>query len=146
MAGELEKLLRQFARRWGLDEPKPDERGQYFFVLDGNLHITLFQMGNQIYLEGRPGVLPEDFHQTVDPLREILHKHLVGLEKNEEVLSLDPTSDELLLFRRLPGQRLNLADLEIALETFSNQLEFWMRQLSGHQPRLAPPPMHIVFP
>lgn len=146
MAGELENLLRQFARRWSLDDPKPDERGQYFFVLDGNLRITLFQTGNQIYLEGRPGALPEqDPRRTDELLGEILRKHLVGLEKNEEVLSLDSAGDELVLFRHLPSQMLSLADLEIALETFSNRLEFWMRQLSGTQPRFTPP-MHIVFP
>lgn len=147
MAGELEKLLGQFAARWGLGESKPDAQNRYFFVLDGSLRISLFQMGRHIYLEGRPGALPEDVRQAGEQLCEVLRKNLAGLETHEEVLSLDPEVDDLVLFRCLPAQALSLVDLEKAIEAFANRLEFWMRELSGAQSRpTLPPPMHIVFP
>ncbi len=146
MAGELENLLKQFVGRWSLDELRPDEQSRYSLVLDGHLRITLFQTGHQIYLEGHPGALTEDARQTGEQLREILRKHLAGLEKHEEVLSLDPDSDGVVLFRYLSARTLDLADLEKAIEAFSNQLEFWMRELSAGPARLAPLPMHIVFP
>lgn len=146
MAGELEKLLRQFAARWGLQVPRTDDQGYYFFVLDGCLRITLFQIGHQIYLEGRPGALPTDPRQAEDRLGEILCKHLAALEKQEETLSLDPASDDLLLFRCLPVRTLSLDDLEKAIEAFANRLEFWGRVLLGGPAPLAPPTLHFVFP
>lgn len=146
MAGELERRLEQFAARWGLDVPKPDEQSRYVLMLDGSLRITLFQIGDQIYLEGHPGSLPEDPRQTGERLGDILRKHLAGLEKHEEALSLDPAGNELLLFRRLPARTLSLVDLEKAIEAFSNRLEFWVRELSGRPSPQAPLPMHIVFP
>lgn len=146
MVSELERRLEQFAVRWGLDEFKPDQQSRYFLVLDGNLRITLFQVGDQIYLEGHPGSLSEDSRQAEEQLTNILRKHLAGLEKHEEVLSLDPASDDLLLFRRLPARTLNLTDLEKAIEAFSNRLEFWVRELSGAPSLRAPLPLHIVFP
>lgn len=146
MAGELERLLEQFAARWTFDTPSPDEQDRYSLVLDGNLRITLFQSGDQIYLEGHPGSLPEDSRQAEERLGDILRKHLAGLEKQEEVLSLAPASDDLLLFRRLPARTLNLADLEKALEAFSNRLEFWAYELAGGLSNRAPLPMHILFP
>lgn len=126
--------------------PKPDEKNRYSLVLDGSLRIILFQSGDQIYLEGHPGSLPEDSRQTEEQLRDIMRKHLAGLEKYQEVLSLNPVGDDLLLFRRLPARALNLADLEKAIETFSNRLEFWTRELAGGSFNQAPLPMHIVFP
>lgn len=146
MAGELERRLEQFAARWGLDTPKPDEQNRYDLVLDGSLRITLFQSGDQIYLEGHPGSLPVDPRQAGERLGDLLRKHLAGLEQHEEVLSMDTASDELLLFRRMPARTLELADLEKAIEAFSNQLEFWVRQLSSRPSHQAPLPMHIVFP
>lgn len=146
MAGELERLLEQFAARWGLDTPKPDEQSRYSLVLDGSLRIILFQSGDQIYLDGHPGSLPEDSRQAGEQLGDILRKLLAGFEKYEEVLSLDPVSDDVLLFRRLPARTLDLANLEKAIEAFSNRLEFWMRELSGRTTYQAPLPMHIVFP
>lgn len=146
MAGELEKRLEQFAARWGLDMPRPDEQNRYELLLDGSLRITLFQSGDQIYLEGHPGSLPTDPRQAEERLGDLLRKHLAGLERHEEVLSLDTSSDDLLLFRRLSARTLDLLELEQALEAFSNRLEFWIRELSGGSSRQAPLPMHIVFP
>ncbi|RUQ37213.1 MAG: hypothetical protein EKK71_05565 [Candidatus Competibacteraceae bacterium] len=146
MAGELERRLEQFAARWGLDTPKPDEQNRYDLVLDGSLRITLFQSGDQIYLESHPGSLPADPRQAGEQLGELLRKQLAGLERHEEVLSMDTSSDDLLLFRRIPARTLELADLEKAIEAFSNRLEFWARELSGGSSRQAPLPMHIVFP
>ncbi|MDQ5910694.1 MAG: hypothetical protein QG599_2791 [Pseudomonadota bacterium] len=146
MAGELENLLTQFVARWSLDELRPDEQNRYALVLDGDLRITLFQTGHQIYLEGHPGALAEDTRQAGEQLGNILRKHFAGLQTHEEVLSLDPTSDDLLLFRGLSARTLDVTDLEKAIEAFSNQLEFWKRELSSGPIRLAPLPMHIVFP
>ena len=146
MAGELEKRLEQFAARWSLDKPEPNEQNRYSLVIDGSLRITLFQIGDQVFLEGHPGSLPEDSRQAGEQLGDILRKHLAGLEKHEEVLSLDPAGDDLLLFRRLSAKTLDLADLEKAIESFSNRLEFWARELSGGPSYRAPLPMHIVFP
>lgn len=146
MAGELEKLLTQFAARRDLDQPRPDQQGHYSFLLDGSLRMTLFQTANHIYLEGYPGSLPEHPHQAGEFLSDVLRKHFASLGKSEEVLSMDPVSGELVLFRRLPARTLGLADLEKGLEAFVNRLEFWTRELLGGQPRPTAAPMHILFP
>lgn len=146
MAGELETLLEQFATRWGLDHPRLNAQDRYFLIIDGCLRITLFQIGHRIYLEGHPGALPKDSFQGGERLSEILRMYLARLKQHEEILSLDPVSDDLLLFRCLPVQTLNLGDLEKAIETFSNRLEFWVRALSHESSRLTPLPMHIVLP
>lgn len=146
MNRELEKLLNPFAAHWGLSELTPDQQGRYSVVLDGHLRIALFQTGPHIYLEARPGALAADARQVAEQLSHLLRKQLAGMEQHEEVLSLDPTTDEVLLFRRMPAQTLSLDQLEKALETFSNRLEFWRRELSWGSSPPASLPMHIVFP
>ena len=146
MPNELESLLQQFAIRWGLDRLRADQQNRYQLVLDGSLHIRLFQNGPFIYLESGIGSLPDDIPQSEKQLEHLLTQSLARLHRHEETLCLDPNRPELMLFRRLPALSLILEDLEQALEGFANQLEFWRQSQAAPPVQSAPPPLHFIFP
>lgn len=146
MPNELESLLQQFAAHWGVDRLHADPQNRYRLVLDGSLHIHLFQNGPFIYLESAIGSLPDDSAQSEKQLEQLLTQSLAGLERHEETLCLDPDRPELMLFRRLPARALMLEDLEQALEKFANQLEFWRQSQATPPVQSAPPPLHFIFP
>ncbi len=147
MARELDALVSEFVARREVNQPDRDEQGRYFFVFDEELEVALFQSGDQVFLEGRIGEIPQDRNRAEQLLERSLHKHLVRLRDKREVLSIDPEDGHLVLFRQLPARLLDIIALEKALGEFTNGLEFWTSQfLQSPKPVMAPPPMHMLFP
>jgi len=144
MAGELDALAQQFAAGHDLRPPTRDEAGLYRFLIDGNLEITLFQHGNQIVIEGRLDPLPSGRNEAGAILEQNLRRHLGRLRDHQEVLSLDPESHQLVLFRQLAARRLTSADFDQAIGDFANGLAFWQNS-SGPSTRPATPPRQQVF-
>lgn len=144
MADELAQLLDQFAGRWNLEPTSPDAQGQYLLELDGRLRLTLTQIGTQVYLEGTPGALPADRHLAGERLRTLLAATLTGRGQAEEVLSLDPDRDELVLFRCLAAPDLALDEFERHLEGFANRLDFFMQLMT--EPSRSAPPLTVLYP
>lgn len=147
MMATLEPLLSAFAARWNLDALTPDINGHYTFVFDGSFTVTVFQSGNALYLESRPGALPMSDQSDDEPLRKLLRLSLAGIERGADVLTLAEDSDTLVLFRRLPAAPVTgLRDFESALESFINRLEFWTRVLAHQPPPPVPPALRLFFP
>ena len=147
MAGELDTLLAQFTERHGLTKAQIDDSGRYFMLLDGDLEVTVFQGGDRIYLEGHLESLPADQRKAEELLGHYLRLHLARLRSKQEVLSLEPGSDELVLFRQLPARSLTITEFEQALEDFANSLEIWINTVAEPAHTLAPPPsIQMLFP
>jgi hypothetical protein len=147
MADELAHLLDRFAGHWGLEPPLPDTPGNYVLELDGRLRLTLTQVGAQVFLEGSPGTLPADGYQAGEQLRTLMSASLAGLGRSDEVLSLDPNNDGLVLFRCLPLPELALDALERELEGFANRLDFLMQHVPAPPASLpAPLTLTILYP
>jgi hypothetical protein len=148
MAGELDRLVNQFAQQRRLNSPRHDGQDRYFMLVDDDIEIALFQSGESIYLEGQLEAIPADRQQAEDLLERTLRLHLARLQEHQEVICIDSQENSLVLFRLLPARLLRLADLEKALEAFVNALEFWTGEISQPPARtLAPPPqMRMLFP
>lgn len=147
MAGELDTLLTQFAERHDLAKLRADANGRYFLLLDGETEVVLLQGGDRIYLEGRLEPLPSDERKAEELLGHYLRLHLARLLDHREVLSLEPGSDHLVVFRQLPARALTMAEFEQALGDFANNLEFWTSNAAEPARTWAPPPtMHMLFP
>ncbi|MCP3877874.1 MAG: type III secretion system chaperone [Sulfitobacter sp.] len=147
MASELESLLSVFTQQRGMVNPQCDGKGKYFFLFDGDLELCLFQTGDSIYLEGEIGPLPPDPVRTEAFLKERLRRNLARLGDRREVLSIDPDSGHLVLYRQLPARNLSSQDFDRAVEDFVNALSFWDSETEA-VPRVvaAPPPMRMLFP
>ena len=147
-ASTLESLMTHFAARRHLDPLTPDADGGYHVRIDEHLDIRLFQNGGQILLESSLGPLPPE--DPPDLLLRMLRLQLTTMAALEEVLTLNPEDETLMLFRRLPAGRQTLEDFEGALEGFVNQLERWMRELSqpaSSAPTSPPiPTLQLFFP
>ncbi len=147
MAGELESLLSVFTQQRGMVKPGSDEHGRYYFLFDGDLEVCLFQTGERIYMEGDIGALPPDPVRTEAFLRGRLRRNLARLGDRHEVLSIDPDSDRLVLFRQLPARKLSNLDFDRAMEDFVNALTFWDTETETvSREAVAPPPMRMLFP
>jgi len=144
MDGELDSLAGQFAARHDLQAPSRDEHGRYHFLIDGELEIALFQHGNQILIEGQLQPLPDGRNEAGALLEQSLRRHLGRLRDHQEVLSLDPDDDRLVLFRQLGARGLSLADFDQAIGDFANGLAFW-QQVSRAPARPARLPMQQIF-
>lgn len=144
----LESLMTRFAARWNLDPLTPDADGEYRLRIDDHLDIRLFQSGGQIFLESSLGPLPQE--DPPDRLVRMLRLQLTAMPELEEVLTLAPEDETVMLFRRLPAGRRTLEDLERALEGFVNQLERWTRELSRQSPSSPTSPpiptLQLFFP
>ncbi|MBK5941115.1 CesT family type III secretion system chaperone [Halochromatium roseum] len=148
-ASTLESLMTHFAARHTLDPLTADADGGYHLRIDERLDIRLFQSGGQILLESSLGPLPPD--DPPEQLERTLHLQLTAMSELEEVLTLNPEDETLVLFRRLPADRQTLEDFEGALERFVNQLERWTRELSQPASSSAPttpplPALQLFFP
>lgn len=150
MDADLRQLLDAFAARWNLGPPSMDEQGRYRLEVDGWLEIRLFQNGGALFLEGSPGRLGPDDPERDDWIARILRTHLRDLRDREEVLTLAPEGDQLILFRRLQVAHLTPDRLEEVIEAFINQLERWTRELSqpaSSAPTSPPiPTLQLFFP
>lgn len=147
MAGELDTLLTQFAERHDLAKLRADANGRYFLLLDGETEVVLLQGGDRIYLEGRLEPLPSDERKAEELLGHYLRLHLARLLDHQEVLSLEPDGNHLVVFRQLPARALTMTEFEQALGDFANNLEFWTSNAVEPERAWAPPPtMHMLFP
>ncbi|EXJ15661.1 CesT family type III secretion system chaperone [Imhoffiella purpurea] len=144
----LSDLLGRFAARRDLGALGADAEGRYRLELDGWLEVRIFQSGGDLFLEGSPGRLPAEDPREPDRIADLLREQVRDLEDQEEVLSLDPEGEDLILFRRLQASGLRLDDFERALESFANRLERWTRRLAADRtvPSPVAAPMHIIFP
>ncbi|MTW22491.1 CesT family type III secretion system chaperone [Allochromatium palmeri] len=148
-ASTLEALMTHFAARRHLDPLTADADGGYHLRIDERLDIRLFQSGGQILLESSfgPPLPPED---PPEQLLRMLRLQLTTMSAVEEVLTLNPEDETLMLFRRLPAGRQTLEDFEDALEGFVNQLERWTRELfqpASSAPTAPPiPTLQLFFP
>ena len=149
VAGELQQLLSQFAKRYQFATPQLGGDGRCALLLDGDLEVMVLQGGNRIYLEAQVLTLPTDQRQVEELLVQCLHLHLTRLQDKQEVLSVDPEGNDLVLFRPLPALGLTLVDFEQALESFVNSLEFWTANTSGTVASWTAVPLpasQILFP
>ncbi|NEX17295.1 MAG: hypothetical protein C1943_11835 [Halochromatium sp.] len=147
----LRQLLDAFAARWNLGQLSVDEQGRYRLEVDGWLEIRLFQNGGALFLEGSPGRLRPDDPGRDDWIARILRAQLRDLRDREEVLTLDPEEDQLILFRRLQAAQLTPDRLEEVIEAFITQLERWTRELSQPASSSVPtapplPALQLFFP
>ena len=144
MNGELDSLAAQFAARHDLQPPSRDEEGRYHFLIDGDLEIALFQHGHKIVLEAQLQPLPGGRNEVGPFLEQSLRRHLGRLRDHQEVLSLDPDDDRLVLFRQLSAPGLSVVDLDQAIGDFANGLAFW-QHVSRAPDRPARLPMQQIF-
>lgn len=143
----LESLMNDFAARRQLAPLTRDDEGRYRLRVDDRLDILLFQSGSRILLESSLEPVSQD--DPPERLMRILRLQLVSLPELDEVMTLAPEGETLILFKGLSAGTATLNDLEQALEGFINQLERWTRELS-QPPRPSPaspfPAMQMFFP
>ncbi len=149
MAGELDNLLAQWAKRRDLAPPHRNADGKHFLVFDGEFEVALSQQGPTILLETTLATLPSRRDEAEEVLKRLLRLQLAKARSEREVLSLAPDRDQLVLFRTLRAERLTLFEFDAALGGFVNALAFWTEKLgTGDRPALrsGPAAEQILYP
>jgi len=149
VAGELENFLELWASRRQLAPPRRDDEGKHFLVFDGEYEVALSQAGPSIILETQLAELPGRRDEAEEALKRLLRLQLAKARSEREVLSLAPDRDQLVLFRILRSERLNLLGFDAALGEFVNATAFWLERLapSDKSPvRAGPVTERILYP
>lgn len=136
--------MQQLARRLGLDELRPDARGEYSLVFDDELEVRCVQLGKSLLLRGSIGRRPASPQEAEDKLKTLLRHSLAAMKAQPEIVSLEPVGDGCVLHRTLVLETARIEHLEQALGDFLNRLEYWRRLFAGMVRR--GPVLPLLFP
>ena len=136
--------MQQLARRLGLDELRPDARGEYSLVFDDELAVHCVQVGKSLLLHGSIGQRPASPREAEDKLKALLRHSLAAMKVQPEIVSLEPAAGEFVLHRTLVLETARIEHLEQALGDYLNRLEHWRRIFTGMVQR--GPALPLLFP
>lgn len=121
----------------GLPPPAPDPQGVYVIDIDGQeLRISLLNNGKVIIcgIIGRADEIAARRQQSRQTLlTHVLHLQAVRFGKlgTAEVMTLEPATDELLLWTSLVGPEVSIPAFLQSTESLLNELEFWKNWLAN---------------
>ena len=147
MENKLDTLIAELATQRDLSQPRQDEAGRFFLLLDGELELSLMQHADRIVIEGRVGPVPGDPVRAEALLARALKARFARLKRRSEVLSIDPENGELVVFIELAAPALALSGLERGLAALAGSLEYWREQLARDTAPVMPSPaMRVLYP
>lgn len=135
--------MQQLAHRLGLDQLRPDARGEYPLVFDDELVVRCVQVGKSLLLCGSIGKRPANPQEAEDKLKTVLRHSLATMKAQSEIVSLE-ADGEFILHRTLAPETAQIEHLEQALGDYLNCLEGWRRIFAGMT--RPGPALSLLFP
>lgn len=119
----LKTIADEISQHIKVTTPEPDERGHFVFSFNDGLEVTLQKLGDS-YVMSSP-ISTELKEGDDEQLPKMLQWQLARVKETDEVLSFDPDSKKLFLYKQLPPSKLSEKPVTQHLEDFLNNLEYW---------------------
>lgn len=140
------EAMRQLAERIGLDELRPDARGECALVFDDELEVRCAPMGKALLLRGSIGKRSASPTEAADQMKTLLRHSLARMKGHPEIVGLDASAGEFTLHRVLALEDSRVEVLERALSDYLNRLEFWRGLFAGTATARREPALALLFP
>ena len=122
----LKDLIKQLADTLEIEPPNPNDNGEYSFTLDDSHTVEISSRNNDEVLLHTPiGDPLKESEDNKELLKNVLQWNLVRLKENHEILTWEPETNQLVLFKQIPTSDLSEKPISKQLEDFLNNLEFW---------------------
>lgn len=137
MSTVLNEMISVLCDETGIAVPEPDARGMHIIRIEEHeLRVQPLKQGRFILLGviGRAGGIAERREQSRQALLSTcltLQAVRFGRLGTSEVLTLEPESDELVLWRSFEESRVSISAFLQAAESLINETEFWKNWLSN---------------
>ncbi|TDU70708.1 Tir chaperone family protein CesT [Prosthecobacter fusiformis] len=132
----LGEPVAQLCEELGIATPPPNEQGVFVIQVEGQeLRFSLLN-NDRVYLLGVLGRVDEIAAQRQISRQALLTGCLTlqavrfGKLGREEVLSIEPETDELILWHSLDGPDVSIPAFFQTAEALLNELEFWKNWLA----------------
>lgn len=140
----LEDGMKELTSKLKLPLESPDEDGVYRLIFDNSLEVEIFKGEAAQIIVSSPLLkeLPEDEAARQELLAKYLRLNFAALKKEQEdVLSLDPDTNHLVLYRKINTQHLYPDEFVKIVESHLNNLELWRALGDDRQPNNPPTTM-----
>ena len=140
------ELLSELARQLNLDSLEPDGDGCCLLRFDDGLEVELQQLdSSHVLLRSSLDEPPEADFEAEEFFQTLLQRNLPRVHEQREVLTLDPDTDRVMLYR---VERIgSLAAFVTVLEEFLNSVETWSKSDEAKSPLVANAfPMNAILP
>jgi len=122
----LKDVINDIAKGLKIPPPEPNEDGEYVFVFDDLLEISLLSLKkNSLIISAAVSYELSNTPEMENLFKKILQLNFIRLKEYEEVLTWDPDSYAIVLFKEIPFSDLSEKPILDHLEKFLNSLEFW---------------------
>jgi hypothetical protein len=136
----LPQITAELAAYLQLPPPPPEADGRILFTFDGAHEVAFSQTGTgngaglliEAEVTGEPAGAGEE--EIEEHYKKILRTSLARAATFRETLALSPRTGALVLCRQLPEYQTTARDVQKALESFLNTLEYWKNHLSTREP------------
>jgi len=148
---KLESMLASFAARRRIRMPDQGPDGILRLLVDGALSVGFSaDQPNRFVVFGDVGPVPPDSADGRALLHRLLRLELATLNASDEVLSIDPERNQLVLWAAYADDGLTDEVFDRLLAQFLNALEFWRAQAEEEKPPVSggagPVAPMILFP
>lgn len=147
----MHDLIKALGQHIGLNDLEMDEHGVCQLVFDQTDAVNMEEVpeNHTLVISSVVGPLPAQNRHLI--YRQLLEAHLFGADTQGATFSLDRPEGDLLLWRALPEEGLDAAELAETLERFVTQLRSWREALASGSPSEPQPgtshlpPQHVVW-
>lgn len=148
----LQTIIQDLSKNLKIETPTSTNNNEFIFFFDNTLKITLTSnkkdsiiITSPIYdlktINNNKNNKIENNAKTEKLLKELLEINFTRLKNQEETLTWDPDSDQIILFKEIPQSTLSEHPMLHQLEKFLNTLEFWKSIIAQKTtPKSTPPP------
>ncbi|CAM2005065.1 CesT family type III secretion system chaperone [Acanthopleuribacter pedis] len=145
---DASKLINSLANRFGLNGMEPEPEGHFEFHFDGKLILNILAEGRNRLLLFSPicRIPQDDAHAAEQKVKKMMKMNLGKLADSHEMLAYEEESHEMVIYRRLETAGLTVDNFEEIVETYLNNLEFWMATPTQEATSFQRPPMNMFFP
>ena len=109
----------------GEDAAPPDKDGVYTLTFDEKLIVECWLDCDYVYFYSPIVGIPRHEQQATELLRRVLLSNVAQMRNAQEVLCINPETNELALFWRGIIETINQEGFRKCLESFLNSLDGW---------------------
>ncbi len=139
----FDHLMQSFANQQQLGDLELRDH-HYYLTIDTQMELSCFQANGKFYVYGVISMLPGDSVQREEFLEKILQKNLVLMQTERISLCIEPDKDVLGIYFTRPLQGLTEQGVEAAIAVFTNNFEFFLRQLGLDNVPVSGSPMMFL--
>lgn len=127
----LKNVINDIAKGLKIESPEPTESGEYIFVFDDLLEITLTSLKkDSLIISAFVSDELSNTPETENLFKKMLQLNFIRLKDYEEILTWDPDSYAIVLSKEIPFSDLSEKPILDHLEKFLNSLEFWQAAIA----------------